>query len=163
MLCLIAYDRARKSGRRALVKVSCGTWTGPREEGTDSWRRFWDVLGEIFCIHPLLHFSSLASPVPEETQRQFMQRKASSPQLPKKKLDLWGGQRRRGRKLAFSKGPSSLGLPQDSGPWISALTEMWSLRSRGGQSLSRPLSPSLLSLLPPDELSLGQATQSLGY
>lgn len=163
MLCLIAYDRARKSGRRALVKVSCGTWTGPREEGTDSWRRFWDVLGEIFCIHPLLHFSSLASPVPEETQRQFMQRKASSPQLPKKKLDLWGGQRRRGRKLAFSKGPSSLGLPQDSGPSISALTEMWSLRSRGGQSLSRPLSPSLLSLLPPDELSLGQATQSLGY
>lgn len=163
MLCLIAYDRARKSGRRALVKVSCGTWTGPREEGTDSWRRFWDVLGEIFCIHPLLHFSSLASPVPEETQRQFMQRKASSPQLPKKKLDLWGGQRRRGRKLAFSKGPSSLGLPQDSSPWISALTEMWSLRSRGGQSLSRPLSPSLLSLLPPDELSLGQATQSLGY
>ena len=163
MLCLIAYDRARKSGRRALVKVSCGTWTGPREEGTDSWRRFWDVLGEIFCIHPLLHFSSLASPVPEETQRQFMQRKASSPQLPKKKLDLWGGQRRRGRKLAFSKGPSSLGLPQDSSPWISALTEMGSLRSRGGQSLSRPLSPSLLSLLPPDELSLGQATQSLGY
>lgn len=146
MLCLIAYDKARKSGRRALVKVSCGTWTGPREEGTDSWRRFWDVLGEIFCIHPLLHFSSLASPVPEETQRQFMQRKASSPQLPKKKLDLWGGQRRRGRKLAFSKGPSSLGLPQDSGPWISVLTEMWSLRSRGGSvPLQTPLSFSSLS------------------
>ena len=72
MLCLIAYDRARKRGRRALGKVSCGTWTGPREEGTDSWRRFWDVLGEIFCVHPLLHFSSLASPVPEETQRQFI-------------------------------------------------------------------------------------------
>lgn len=74
------------------------------------------MLGEIFCIHPLLHFSSLASPVPEETQRQFMQRKASSPQLPPKEIGplKWAEEKR--EEAGLFQSPSSLGLPQDSGP-----------------------------------------------